>query len=116
MFVAGKKVEKLKSMGAEKIWAQKFECVFVSQDVSQYVIGIFPFQFNNRQAASNAEAMLRRSSVWKVTTPAFDPNARYDYDGRPLKAVLLLKHPAQVIEVSPEDQVAYAHPACGLHQ
>ena len=54
------------------------------------MMGIVPLQFNNRQAASNAETMLRRNSVWEVTTLAFDPKARYDYNGCPLEAVLLL--------------------------
>ena len=80
----------------EKIQAHKSECVLVSQDPSQYMMGLVPFDFKNRQAASNAETHFRRNSVWEVTMPAFDAKAKPDYIGCPLKAVLLLKAPTQL--------------------
>ena len=77
----------------EKIQAHKFECALVSQDPSQYMMGLVPFDFKNRQAASNAETTFRRNSAWEVTMPAFDAKTKPDYIRCPLKAVLLLKAP-----------------------
>ena len=78
------------------------------------MMGIVPFEFKNRQAASNAEATFRRGSVWEVMTPAFDSKAKPEYNGCPLKAVLLLKAPTKVKEITSESEAAYTYPACGL--
>ena len=81
------------SSRGEKTDAQQNECVLVSMDPSQYMMGIAPSKFKNRHAASNSENMLRRNSVLEVTTPAFDAKARSEYNGCRLKAVRLLKPP-----------------------
>ena len=78
------------------------------------MMGLVPFDFKNWQAASNAETTFRRNSAWEVTMPAFDAKAKADYIGCPLKAVLLLKAPTQLKEVTDESQAACTHPACGL--
>ena len=87
----------------EKVNANKCECVVVSRDPSQYMMGIVPFEFRNRQAADQAGAMFRPSSVWEVTTPAFDTKAKSDFIGCPLKSVLLLKAPTQLKEVTSDN-------------
>ena len=98
----------------EKVNAKKFECVVVSRDPAQYMMGIVPFEFRNRQAADQAGAMFRPSSVWEVTAPAFDSKAKPDFIGCPLKCVLLLKAPTQLKEVTPDNDIAFKHPSFGL--
>ena len=46
--------------------------------------------------------------------PAFDAKAQLDCNGCPVQAVLSLKAPTQLKEVTSESQAAYTHPACGL--
>ena len=98
----------------EKANATKIECVVVSRDPSQYMMGTVPFEFRNRLAADQAGAMFRPSSVWEVTTPAFDTKAKSDFIGCPLKGVLLLKAPTQLKEVTSDNDTAFKHPSCGL--
>ena len=111
-------IRKLKSTAfnreVKKIEAKKFECVLVSQEASQYMMGFVPFDFRNREAASTAAATFRNGSVWEVTTPAFDSKAKPEYNGCPIKAVILLKSPTQVKEITSESAEAYKFPACGL--
>ena len=99
---------------SEKVNAQNLQCILVSQDPSQYMMGLVPFDFKNRQAVANAEKTFGPNSVWEVTTPVLDAKAKPEYNGCPVKAVLLLKAPTQLKEVTSENQAAYAHPASGL--
>ena len=53
------------SARGETVNAQKFQCVLVSQDPAQYMIGLVPFVFGDRGAAKKASDKfiedLRRS-------------------------------------------------------
>ena len=71
----------------------KCECVLASQDPSQHMMGLVPFEFKNRRAACNAEKTVRPNDAWEVTMPASDAKAKPEFDGCPAKAVLLLKAP-----------------------
>ena len=66
------------------------------------MMGVVPFEYKNRRAASNAEARFASNSVWEVTAPAFDAKAKPDFNGCPVKAVLLLKAPTQLKQVAAE--------------
>ena len=78
------------------------------------MMGLVPFDFKNRQTAYTAAATFRSGSVWEVTTPAFDSKAKPEYNGCPMKAVLLLKSPTRLKEITSESEEAYKLPACGL--
>ena len=74
----------------ESVAAQKFECVLVSQDSEQYMLGLVPFDFKNRDGPKKAATKFVEDHVFEIKTPAFDTKARPDYNGCPVKPVLLL--------------------------
>ena len=74
----------------EKIQAKKFECVLVSANPAEYLLGSVPFSFSNRQAADHAAAKFFNKSVWELTTPSLDSKAKKEFISTPLKRVILL--------------------------
>ena len=60
----------------ETVEAEKLECVFVSRDPAEYILGVVPFSFNDRRAAKVAKGRYVKGSVWEIKTPAFDPKAK----------------------------------------
>ena len=40
--------------GSKTVHAERFDCVLVSDDATEYLMGSVPFQFDNPQAASRA--------------------------------------------------------------
>ena len=50
----------------EKVNAKKFECVVVSRDPAQYMMGTVPFEFRKRQAADHT--LLKIESVTQNET------------------------------------------------
>ena len=85
----------------ETVNAQKFQCVLVSQDPEQYMLGLVPFAFTDREAAAKAFAKFTPNTVLEITTPAFDSKARSEYNGCPVKPVVLLARPTTVKVVPP---------------
>ena len=57
------------SAKGEQIQAQKFQCVLVSKEPGQYMLGLVPFDFKNRGAAVAAQQQFKPDSVWELTTP-----------------------------------------------
>ena len=102
-----------KSRG-ETVAAQKFECVLVSKDPAQYMLGLVPFSFSDRQAAAKALTKFRENQVLEITTPAFDPRARPEFNGCPVKPVLVLAKPTTIKLVPPTNAAMLEHPATGL--
>ena len=98
----------------EQIKAQKFECVLVSADPAQYMLGVVPFEFSDREAASKAQKLFTELSVWEVKTPTFDVKARPEYNGCPIKSVMLLKKPTSLTFVPPTNTAELKYPANGL--
>ena len=98
----------------EKVDAQKFQCVLVSSAPEQYMLGLVPFDFKDRSAATNALEKFAADSVWELTTPAFDSRARPAFVGCPVKSVVLLTKPTVATRVPPTSTAAFAHPAKGL--
>ena len=103
------------SAKGEQIQAQKFQCVLVSKEPGQYMLGLVPFDFRNRGAAVAAQQQFKPDSVWELTTPAFDSKSKPEFNGCPLKAVILLSKPTVTKAVPPTNQAEWAHPAKGLH-
>ena len=50
----------------------------------------------------------------EITTPAFEPKARPEFNGCPVKPVLLLKGPTTNKAVPPTNKAMLEHPATGL--
>ena len=51
----------------EKIQAQKFQCVLVSHAPEQYMLGMVPFDFKDRRAATVAMQKFTPEPVWELT-------------------------------------------------
>ena len=101
----------------ETVVAQKFQCVLVSKDPAQYMLGLVPFNFSDRQAATKALTRSAENHVFELTTPAFDAKARPEFNGCPVKPVLLLAMPATIKAVphKHEDSGAHCHRLGGVH-
>ena len=99
----------------EAVQAQKFQCILVSNAPEQYMLGLVPCQFSNRDAASQAAQRFTALSVWEITTPSFDPRSKPEFNGSPIKSVMLLSQPTTTTRVLLTDTVALAYPAKGVH-
>ena len=102
-----------KSKG-ETVSAQKFECVLVSKDPTQYMLATVPFSFSDRLSAKKALNVFKNNDVLEITTPAFDAKARAEFNGCPVKSVLLLTQPTTMKHVPCTNTEVLQHPAQGL--
>ena len=98
----------------ETVYAEKFECVLVSKNPKQYMLATVPFSFNDRSAATKAKDTFRSNDIIEITTPAFDTKARPEWNGCPLKSVLLLTKPTTIKHVPCTNTAMLKHPAEGL--
>ena len=80
----------------ETINAQKFQCVLVSKDPAQYMLGLVPFTFGDTQAPKKASERFLEDHVFEITTPVWDTRARTEYNGCPVKSVVLLTKPTTI--------------------
>ena len=93
--------------------AQKFECILVSKDARQYMLGSVPFEFKTPKAAESAYEKFKEGTVWEITTPAF-AKAKPEYIGCPIKNVLLMTQPTTMKSVFATNKAEHDHPAQGL--
>ena len=93
--------------------AQKFECILVSKDARQYMLGSVPFEFKTPKAAESAYEKFKEGTVWEITTPAF-AKAKLEYNGCPIKNVLLMTQPTKMKSVFATNKAEHDHPAQGL--
>ena len=98
----------------ETIAAQKFECVIVSNDSAQYMLGLVPFTFSDRKAAQKAMDKFTENHVFEITQPAFDTKIKSEFNGCPLKTVLLLARPTIVKAAPPTNKEMLEYPAKGI--
>ena len=98
----------------KKVEAKKFEYILVSKDPSQYMLAVVPFDFKDPNAAQKAYEKYKKSSVWELTTPAFDAKAKPEYNGCPVKTVVLLTKPSVLKAIPPTNKAELDHPASGL--
>ena len=98
----------------EPVAAERFECVLVSKDPSQYMLATVPFSFSDRSAATRARETFRNTEVLEITSPAFDVKARPEFNGCPVKAVLLLTRPTVIKHVPCTNTAMLQYPAQGL--
>ena len=102
-----------KSRG-ETVSAERFECVLVSKDPAQYMLATVPFSFADRLSATKARDAFKSKDVLEITTPAFDAKARQEFNGCPVKSVLLLVLPTTIRHVPPTNTEMLQHPAQDL--
>jgi len=98
---------------SERVDATRFECVLVSNDATQYMFGSVPFDFREKDAATKAAEKYKIGTVWEITTPAFDPRAKPEYNGCPIKNVVLMTKPTTLKAVPPMDTLHANYPAKG---
>ena len=98
----------------ETIAAQKFECVLVSKDSTQYMLGLVPFAFSDRGAAKKAMDRFTENHVFEIREPAFDTKAKSEFNGCPVKNVLLLTKPTFVTAAPPTNKEMLEYPAKGI--
>ena len=63
----------------EMITAQRFECLIVSKDPKQYMLGSVPFRFDDRGAPAKAADKFKDQSVWILKSPAFDTRQKPEF-------------------------------------
>ena len=94
----------------ETIDAERFQCVLVSKDPAQYMLATIPFSFIDRKRARKALDTYKKGCVLEIKTPAFDMKARQEYNGCPVKSVLLLMKPTTIQHVPPQIPRCYSIP------
>lgn len=99
----------------ERVEAKKFQCVLVSSDPKQYMMGLVPFDFKDRGAAANAAQKFTADSVWELANPTFDAKSKPEFNGCPVKGTVLLSKPTVTTRVLPTSQEVLKYPARGLH-
>ena len=90
--------------------ATKFQCLLVSKDSAQYMLGSVPFSFADRAAASTALRRFKDGLTFEITNPHFDGKMKADFVSCPLKRVVMLIAPTQVTAVPPTSD-HYNYPA-----
>ncbi|CAK0817536.1 unnamed protein product, partial [Prorocentrum cordatum] len=61
---------------SEKVAAQKFNCVLVSDAPAQYMLGGVPFSFHYRNAAVEDFEKIAADSAWELRALSFDARAK----------------------------------------
>ena len=90
----------------EVVMASKFQCVIVSKDAKQYMLGLVPFSFADRDAASKAAERFKQGSVWQLKTPGVDTKSKPEFQSTPVKSVLLLTTPSQLVPTEEKEYPA----------
>ena len=73
--------------------ATRFQCILVSQDPKQFMIGSVPFSFAAKDAASNAKDKIQDGLTLEIKSPQFDTKMKADFVRCPLKRVANLSPP-----------------------
>ena len=81
------------------VQAEKFQCLLVSTNPTQFMIGSVPFNFAAPQAARQALQKFRAGLCFRVQQPEFDGRMKPEYISTPIKKSLLLTNPASVTAV-----------------
>lgn len=93
-----------RKQGSKTVHAERFDCVLVSDDPTEYLMGSVPFQFANPKAASRAVESFVDGTVWEVTRPVFDTWYKTEFNAAPMKQALLLQEPTKLKPVAPTDE------------
>ena len=83
----------------QTVHAEKFQCLLVSKNPTQFMIGSVPFNFSTQDAAKKALEKFQSGRVFKVQDPGFDGKMKSEYIPTPIKRSLLLTKPTKLQEV-----------------
>ena len=106
----------------EKVEATKFQCILVSANSSEYMMGLVPFSFHDKKAPEKAGRKFLVDTCWEVTTPVFEASQKVEFNSCPIKTCLKLAPPSGLRAVTPleTDKYNYAaksiYPSCNLEQ
>lgn len=92
-----------KPRGSNRINAERFDCVLVSNDPTKYIMGSVPFRLARPQAAKKAAARFANGSVWEVARPVFDAKYKKEFNAASLRLALLLQEPTQLRSIEAID-------------
>ena len=76
----------------EEVHAKKFVARLVSQDKSEYCLGVVPFDFRDRNGASDAQKRFVAGSVWKLQNVSLVRGTELQYLGCSVNVIVDLKH------------------------
>ena len=79
-----------------QIDAEKFQCLLVSSDAKQFMIGSVPFNFSTPKAATTAAEKFQSGTCFSIRVPEFDNKVKIDYMSTPIKRALLLTKPTEI--------------------
>ena len=99
------------SARGERVEAQKLECVLVSADPSDYMLGLVPFSFSDRSAAAKGMEKYLKNTVWEIKVPVFETKTRKEYISTPVKRLLLLTATTSIRAVAPTETIKYNYPS-----
>ena len=95
----------------ETVHASRFECLLVSNDPKQFIIGSVSFSFGAKDAALKAQATYLEDLVFEIRNPQFDTKMKPDFISCPIKRVVSLAKPTAVKPIPPTDKDRQALPA-----
>jgi hypothetical protein len=99
----------------ETVHAEKFMCVLVSSNSKEYMMGVVPFSFSNRNAAQEAAKKFREGTSWEITQPVFDSAQKAEYVSYPVKTVMKLTDPTKLRPIPPTEVEMYSYAAKSVH-
>ena len=103
-----------KTQRGEVVNAKRFNCILVSKDPSQYMLGVVNFSFQQRDAAEKACERFKEGRVFEIIQPSFDAKAKTDFNGCPVKLQVLLCKPTVIKEVPEARTDLWSYPARGI--
>ena len=106
----------------ETVNATKFQCILVSENPMEYMLGVCPFNFATPKAAEAAAKKFEDGTCWEITSPAFDATQKVQYNSCPVKTCVKLTAPTMMQPVPPTEiekynyAVKFIHPSATLAQ
>ena len=85
----------------QSVQAEKFQCLIVAGNPTQFMIGSVPFNFAATDAAQEALEKFKSGMVFRVQQPQFDSKMKPEYISTPIKRALLLTKHTKLQEVPP---------------
>ena len=95
----------------KQVHASKFQCLLVSRDPRQFMLGSVPFSFASPDAPSKAFDRFKDGLTFSINTPEFDTKMKSEYMSTPLKRAVLLSAPTKIQAVPLTDMDRRNHPA-----
>jgi len=95
----------------EKVEATKFQCILVSANSSEYMLGLVPFSFHDKTAPEKAARKFQDNTCWEVTTPVFETSQKVEFNSCPIKTCLKLAQPSGLRAVTLLETDKYNYPA-----